>query len=148
MALYSLTRRTDPVGALLGLQSEVGRAFEHPFGFRFGVSGRSAFPSVDLSSDSKGTILRMELPGVGPEDLEVEAEGRTLVIRGKREPADGEGGSFHRRERWSGEFSRSFAIPEQLDPDGAQASYEYGVLTVRIPKRAELQPRQIEISAA
>ncbi|NRA03240.1 MAG: Hsp20/alpha crystallin family protein, partial [Myxococcales bacterium] len=47
-----------------------------------------------------------------------------------------------------GEFSRSFAIPEQLDPDGAQASYEYGVLTVRIPKRAELQPRQIEISAA
>ncbi len=148
MALYSLTRRTDPVGALLGLQREVGRAFDSSFGFRLGVPGRTAFPPVDLSSDAQGTVLRMELPGVGPEDIEVEAEGRTLVIRGKRDPAEGEDGRFHRRERWSGEFARSFAIPEQFDADAAHASYEHGVLTVRIPKRAELQPRQIEIKAA
>ena len=148
MALYSLTRRTDPVGALLGLQREFGRAVDGPFGLRLGATRRNTVPSVDLSSDSEGAVLRMELPGIAPEALEVEAEGSTLVVRGKRDPADIENGRFHRRERWSGEFTRSFAIPEQFDANATRASYEHGILTVRIPKRAELQPRQIEIKAA
>lgn len=150
MALYSLTRRTDPVSALLGLQREVGRAFDHPFGFRPGVSGRRTYPAIDVSSDAEGTVLRMEVPGVRPDDLEVEAQGHTLVIRGKRDAGEEEDveTNFQRRERWSGEFSRSFTIPEHVDPDEARASYEHGVLTVRIPRRPELKPRRIAVNAA
>ena len=85
---------------------------------------------------------------LAPALLEIEAQGRTLVVRGKRDAAAAEEGALRRQERWSGDFSRSFSIPEHFDADGAEANYEYGVLTVRIPKRAELQPRRISVEAA
>ena len=62
----------------------------------------------------------------------------------KREAAEARG-SYHRRERWSGEFSRSLTLPPAVDPSKAKASYEHGVLSLRVPCREEAKPRQIPV---
>ena len=138
----------DPVGGLLSLQRELERAFQNPFGLDLGVSGRGVFPLVNIFSEPDGYLVRLEIPGVSPEDLHIESQGRSLTIKGKREPQGPEDASFHRRERDTGEFSRSLQLPDSLDLMRAEASYKNGVLTIRVPKREEAKPRQISIKAA
>ncbi len=92
-------------------------------------------------------VLRLELPGVPPENLTVESRENALSIAGKRETEVPAGGSLHRRERSGAEFSRSFQLPEDAEPGGAEARYEHGILTVRVPKREEAKPRQIKVRA-
>jgi len=138
----------DPMGGLLELQRELDRAFERSAGVGFGLSGHGVFPPVNIFGDKDGYVVRVEIPGVDPEKLTIEANGRTLTIAGKREADTPSGGGFHRRERGSGEFSRSLQLPDDLDTGRAEASYQLGILTVRIPKREEAKPRQITVKAA
>ena len=149
MALIRFSPRFSPLDALLSLQRELDRTFESPTsGFDLGVSGRGVFPPTNVFSDKDGYIVRMEVPGVTPESLTIESHGRTLTISGKRETSAPEGASFHRHERNSGEFSRSLQLSSDLDLTKAEATCKHGMLTVRIPKKEEAKPRQIEIKAA
>lgn len=148
MALIRFSRDFDPVDALLTLQRELGRVFDKPFGFDLGPSGRGVYPAVNVFTEPDGYVLRLEVPGVAPEDLSIQAEGRTLTISGKREVRAPQNGGFHRRERGAGEFRRSVQLPSDVDPSKAQASCKHGILTVRVPKREEAKPRQIAIQAA
>jgi len=149
MALIRFSPRFSPLDALLSLQRELDRTFESPTsGFDLGVSGRGVFPPTNVFSDKDGYIVRMEVPGVAPESLTIESHGRTLTISGKRETSAPEGASFHRHERNSGEFSRSLQLSSDLDLTKAEATCKHGMLTVRIPKKEEAKPRQIEIKAA
>ncbi len=138
----------DPVGGMLSLQRELERAFQNPFGLDLGFSGRGVFPPVNIFSDPDGYVVRLEVPGMSASDVNIEAHGRTLTIKGKREPRAPERASFHRRERTRGEFSRSLQLPDALDLSRAEASYKDGILTVRVPKREEAKPRQITVKAA
>jgi HSP20 family protein len=149
MALIRFSPRFSPIDALLSLQHELDRAFESPTpGFDLGLSGRGVFPPTNVFSDQEGYLVRMEVPGVAPEALTIEGHGRTLTISGKREATTPEGASFHRHERGSGEFSRSLQLPADLDLTKAEAACKHGMLTVRIPKKEEAKPRQIEIKSA
>ena len=148
MALIRFSPELDPVGALLSLQRELGRSFESPFGFDLGPSGRGVYPPMNVFSDREGHVLRMEVPGVAPENLKIETQGRTLTVSGKRDIKTPENGSFHRRERSSGEFSRSLQLPSDLDLSRAEASFKHGILTIRVPKKDEAKPRQSTIHAA
>lgn len=148
MALIQFSPDVDPINALLSLQRELNRAFESPFRVDFGPSGRGVYPPVNVFTDRDGYVLRMEVPGVAPENVHVEAHGRTLTISGKREINPQEKGSFHRRERDSGEFSRSVQLPADVDSSRAEASYRHGLLTIRVPKKEEAKPRQINVQAA
>jgi HSP20 family protein len=148
MTLFRFSQSTDPVGALLDLQREIERVFERPPGADFGLSGRGVFPPVNIFSDKDGYFVRVEIPGVAPDQLNIETHGQTLTISGKRDVTAPSGGGFHRRERGSGEFSRSLQLPHDLDAARAEASYQLGILTVRIPKREEAKPRQIAVKAA
>jgi HSP20 family protein len=149
MALIRFSPRFSPLDALLSLQRELDRTFESPTsGFDLGVSGRGVFPPTNVFSDKDGYIVRMEVPGVTPESLAIEGHGQTLTISGKRETSAPEGASFHRHERNSGEFSRSLQLSNDLDLTKAEATCKHGMLTVRIPKKEEAKPRQIEIKAA
>jgi HSP20 family protein len=147
MTLFRFSR-LDPVGGLLDLQREIERVFEGSPGVDFGLSGRGVFPPVNIFSDQDGYIVRVEIPGVAQDQLAVETHGRTLTIAGKREVAAPPGSGFHRRERGSGEFSRSLQLPDALDAARAEASYQLGILTVRVPKREEAKPRQIAVKTA
>ena len=134
---------------LHSLQQELQRVFEHPrWRFDYGPSGRGVFPPLNVFRDKEHTIVRMEVPGVVPEELKIEAEGRTLTVCGKREFNAPQDGSFHRRERSTGEFARSVQLPEDLDLSRSEASVKNGMLTVRIPKREEAKPRTISVKAA
>jgi len=148
MALIRFSPELDPVDALLSLQRELGRVFESPFGFELGPSARGVYPPMNAFSDRNGYVLHMEVPGIAPENLSIEAHGRTLTVSGKREIKTPENGSFHRRERSGGEFSRSLQLPSDLDLSRAEAACKHGILTIRIPKKEEAKPRQIAIHAA
>ena len=148
MALFRFSSPVDPVGGLLALQREMERMFENPRGFDLGVSSRGVFPAVNIFNDKDVYVARLEVPGVTPEQISIESHGRTLTISGKRDVATPSGGSFHRREREAGEFSRSLQLPDDLDPSRAEASCKHGILTVRIPKKEEAKPRQITVQAA
>jgi HSP20 family protein len=148
MALFRFSSALDPVSGLLTLQNELERALQNPVGFDLGLSARGVFPPVNIFSEKDGYVVRLEVPGVPPEQLGIETQGRTLTISGKREISPPAGGAFHRRERSSGDFSRSLHLPEGLDLGRAQATCKHGVLTVRIPKTEEAKPRQIAVNAA
>ena len=148
MALFRFSPALDPFNALMNLQRELDRAVDNPLGFDFGLSGRGVYPPVNVFSDKDGYVIKMEVPGMDSTQLQIEAHGRTLTLSGKRETAAPQGGSFHRRERRGGEFSRSLQLPADLDLARAEASYKHGMLTVRIPKREEAKPRQITVKAA
>ena len=139
---------SDPLDSLLSLQRELARVFESPFGFELGPSGRGVYPAINVFTDKNGTVLRMEMPGVPPENIQIETHGRTITVSGKREVKAPENGSFHRRERSVGEFSRSVQLPSDVDVSRAEASCKHGILTVRIPKKEEAKPRQIAVLAA
>ncbi len=142
-------RTLEPFDALRRLQDELERAFgSDPGWFGLGPSGRGVFPPVNVFGGNDETVIRIELPGLTPGSIAIESRGDTLAISAKREPARPAQGSFHRRERWSGEFSRSLRLPPEFDPARAEAGYKNGVLTVRVPRREETKPRQITIRAS
>lgn len=148
MALIRFSPSFDPIDALLGLQRELDQALKNPLNFDLGLSGRGVFPPMNVFNDKDGVVVRLEVPGVTPENISIEMQGRTLTVSGKRDTALPEGASFHRHERSGGEFSRSLQLPADLDLARAEASCKHGMLTLRIPKREEAKPRQITVKAA
>jgi HSP20 family protein len=144
MALFSFS---DPVQGLLSLQHELDRFFHKPQGYDLGPSGVGVFPPINVFGDGDGIVVRAEVPGVEPSAIDVQIENRTLTISGeRREPARNKG-SYHRRERRYGKFSRSLQLPDRLDSEQATAECRHGLLTVRIPQRAEAKPRQVKVEA-
>lgn len=148
MPLVRLFSQPSVADRLLALQQELDRVFEKPFGINLGLSSRGVFPPMNVFRDDKGIVIRLEAPGVAPDRLQIESHGPTLAVGGKRESAAPEGASHHRRERGSGEFSRSVQLPADVDPSQAEATYKNGMLTIRVPKRAELKPRPIAVRSA
>jgi HSP20 family protein len=133
---------------LLRLQEELERALERPVARWVGQRpARDIFPPVNVFSHRDGYVVRLELPGLSPEDISVESEGETLTVCGKRETG-AVAASVHRLDRWSGEFSRSLQLPADLDLDAAKATYERGILTIEIPRREEATPHQIEVQGS
>lgn len=115
---------------------------------------RGTFPMVNIGATDDAVRVYVFAPGVAANDLDVSIQDNVLILKGRRElPARQPGGeertlATYRRERFAGEFSRAVALPEGLDGDAAEARFRNGVLEIRLPKREELQPRKIEISAA
>ena len=113
---------------------------------------RGTFPLVNVGATDEAVTVYVFAPGVDPKAVDVTVEGNVLTLKGRREPAvksaDGATPSYFRRERFSGEFHRAIALPEGLESDKAEAKVRNGVLEIRLPRRAELQPRRIEIQAA
>src|SRR2546422_9653992 len=98
MALLHFSPSVDPVSGLLTLQREMERMLENPLGLNLGFSGRGVFSAVNIFSDKDVCVVRLEVPGVPPDQITVETQGRTLTVAGKLDSTAPEG-SFHRRER-------------------------------------------------
>lgn len=92
-------------------------------------------PAIDISETDEDIIVRAEIPGVDPKDLDVSCAGGTLTIRGeKKVEKEEKGEGFHRVERWFGSFTSSFSLPCRVQEDNIKAEYKDGVLSLRIPK--------------
>ena len=104
-------------------------------------------PSVDIREEEDHFLLQADLPGVAKEEIEVKVEENTLILSGKRELAkEEERQGYHYSERRSGTFSRSFNLGDNVNPEGIEAAYRDGVLSVTLPKKPEAQPRQIPVA--
>jgi HSP20 family protein len=113
-------------------------------------SSRPDLPAVNLWEDAEKLHAEFELPGVAMEDIAIDATQEELKVSGKRQSlavAKGEDERVLRRERSSGSFERTLALPFAVDAEGAQASFQDGVLTISLPKAATLRPRRIAIEA-
>ena len=92
-------------------------------------------------------VLRADLPGLSEDDVNIELEDNVLSVSGERKAEHEERKEgYYRVERSSGAFSRSLTLPEGVDPEGVKASFDRGVLEVRIPKPEERKPRKVAIS--
>lgn len=140
-------RSIDPIEGLLRLQRDLERYFEKPT-FDLGLSGRGVFPPVNVFVRNGDVIVRAEVPGVKPEDVHIEAERGRVTLRGERKPPAEAEGSYHRRERRYGTFSRTIRLPEDVNVEKAEAKYRNGVLTLRVPRAEAAKPRRIEVLAA
>jgi HSP20 family protein len=102
---------------------------------------------MDLVETDEDFVLRADLPGLTENDVNIELEDNVLTISGQRKAEHEERKEgYYRVERASGSFSRSLTLPEGVDPESVQASFENGVLEVRIPKPEQRKPRKVVIS--
>ena len=108
-------------------------------------AGRTYIPPVDIIETDDKLILLADLPGVKAEDLDITYERGELTIHGKVQPRQEPGTQFLLREYGIGDFYRSFQIGEGLDPARFEAQLKDGVLTLTMPKTAELTPRKIAV---
>jgi HSP20 family protein len=107
------------------------------------------FPSVNVWTTEESAVVMAEIPGVDTEDLDISVVGDTLTLSGIRAPDEpGEGGTYHRRERRHGRFTRAVKLPFPAEPDGIEAVYEKGVLSVMLPRLEADKPRKIAVRAA
>jgi HSP20 family protein len=103
-------------------------------------------PRVDVEETEKEVVVKADLPGVDPKEVDVSVLDGVLILRGeKREEKEEKGKNFHRAERFRGTFYRELPLPAGVDPDKVSAVCAKGVVTVTIPKKAAAQPRKITV---
>lgn len=119
---------------------------EFPLWDSAGREARSFNPAVDIVENDKAYLVKAELPGLAPEDIDVQVENDVLTLRGERkhEHEDTRGG-YRRVERSYGSFTRSFVLPKGTRADAIEAQVESGVLTVTIPKVETATARKVEV---
>lgn len=103
------------------------------------------FPLVNISDNEEETLIEALAPGLNVESLKVSATRDELKISGERVLENTEKGKFYKRERAVHEFSRTIELPFPINPDGINAEYKNGMLTISLPKVEEIKPKQIEI---
>ncbi len=138
----------DPLRELRIMQEQMNRLFEQSRERNAGEPFEEGgwMPPVDIYEDAAEVVVKMELPEVAPEDIEVQIEGNNLIISGERKlEREGSKQNYHRIERGYGRFRRTFSLPSGVASEGTRASCESGVLKVVLPKLDEAAPRQITV---
>jgi HSP20 family protein len=109
----------------------------------------SFVPPVDIYEDTQRLVLKLEIPGIRQEDLDVRLENQTLTIKGQRAfEKDEKEENFHRIERRYGSFTRTFTLPQTVDTNTVKAAYENGVLKIELAKSETARPRQVKVEIA
>ncbi len=116
--------------------------------------GRSAsrienvFPVFNIYANDEGAMLEAELPGVKVEDIEIIVSGNLVTVKGARKDVEVEKASNVRRERRSGEFSRTFELPYSIEPAKVEAKCNKGILRVTMPRAEADKPKRIAVQAS
>ena len=134
--------------AMNQLTRHLDQAFEDVYGERDPASmrPRRMLPTTDLRDDGENLVFEADVPGVKDEDLHLELHQDVLTLRGERNNNLPQGAGFHRRERTTASFSRSFTLRDKVDPEKVAAELTDGVLTITLEKAPEAQPRKISVS--
>ncbi|HEY1511505.1 MAG TPA: Hsp20/alpha crystallin family protein [Solirubrobacteraceae bacterium] len=145
--------RWEPAREMQSLQSEMNRLFStffEPTASRGnGNVLRRWTPAMDLVETDEHYVLKADLPGVAESDVKIELDDSVLTVSGERKAGHEENKQgYYRVERSYGAFTRTLTLPEGVDGDSIKASFDKGVLEVRIPKPEQRQPRKVEISVS
>jgi HSP20 family protein len=143
--------RWDPFRNTLSLRNAMDRLFEDSFVTpRFGwiAPASAAGMALDVYETKEQVVVKAALPGIKPEETEVTITGDTLTIRGEsKEEKEIKEENYIRKERHFGSFARSVTLPAGLEADKAEATFEDGVLTLKIPKSEQAKPKSIKVKA-
>jgi len=143
--------RWAPFRDLVSNQDRFNQLFNETFARAFGdqePTSRAWVPAVDIYETAENLVLQAELPGINPDDVEIQMEDNTLYLKGMRKfEKEVKEENFHHVERSYGTFSRSFALPGSIEADKVNAEYKNGILTLTMPKREEAKAKKIKISA-
>lgn len=144
--------RWEPAREINAIQQEMNRLFstffDAPANGTSSAAGPSRWvPAMDLVETDDHFVLRADLPGMTEQDVKLEVERDVLTLSGERRiQHEAKKDGFYRLERASGAFSRSLTLPEGVDADAIEATFEHGVLEVRVPKPAARRPHRVEIA--
>ncbi len=140
--------RWNPVNELDAFQSDLNRLFDGFFGAaRTGSGAQRWVPATDLVETEGHYVLRADLPGMSEDDVNIEVQDNVLTISGeRRSESEQEHEGYQRVERAFGRFTRSLSLPSGIDADRIEASFDNGVLEVRVPKPEERKPHRVEIA--
>ena len=137
--------RYEPWGLLNQLQKELERSLESQ-NSEGSISTAEWAPAVDIKEENDNFILQADIPGVKPEDIEVNMEAGVLTVKGeKKTEAKSEKEGYKRVERTYGSFYRRFSLPDSADGNAINAKCKHGVLEIVIPKREAVKPKKIEV---
>ena len=126
---------------------DMNRLFNTLFEPSAGAVMRRWSPAMDLVETEDNYVLRADLPGVSEGDVKIELDDNVLTISGERKSAHKEAKEgYYRVERAYGSFSRTLKLPEGVDADSISASFDRGVLEVKVPKPEQRKPRRVEIA--
>ncbi|QEH38778.1 18 kDa heat shock protein [Aquisphaera giovannonii] len=143
--------RWDPFRDAVSLRDAVNTLFQESFvrpGSVPNTNGTASLP-LDICESENEFVIRASLPGVKPDDVQITLHGDTLTIRAEAKAEEEKKGEhWHLRERRFGSFQRSVTLGTPVNTEKADAQYEHGVLTLRLPKAEEAKPRQIRIGGS
>jgi HSP20 family protein len=145
--------RFNPFAEVTSLRDQVNRLFDEasmPRGEARGDAtggGRVWGPLVDICESENEVTVRMDVPGVNKESIDVQLTGETLAVRGERGFERREGENVIHVERPYGQFVRSFTIGVPVQTDKVQANYRDGVLSITLPKAEQVKPRKVQIQS-
>jgi len=142
--------RWDPFREVASLQTRMNSLFQD---FTRTQGGESELPTttgfvppVDVYEDEHKIVLKLEVPGIKQDDLDVRIENNALTVRGERKfEKEEKEENFHRIERRYGTFFRAFTLPTTVNTESVKANYDSGILKLELDKRAEAKPKQIKI---
>jgi HSP20 family protein len=141
--------RWYPIREVASLEDRVNSLFRDFAGDGQTVTAAAFAPAVDVYENGEKVVLKLDVPGIKEEDLDIRVENQTLSVRGERNfEAEEKEENFHRIERRYGSFFRSFSLPTTVDTENVNASYNAGVLKLELKKKASAQPRQIKLGSA
>src|SRR5712692_4001904 len=145
--------RWDPVREFSTLQDRMNRMnrlfreFYNPEGPEEALTTTSFAPPVDIYEDEHNITLKVEVPSIDEKDIDVRIENNTLIVHGERKiEKEEKEENFRRVERQYGSFTRSFTLPNSVDPGQVSATYDKGVLKIELAKKAEAKPKQIKVN--
>lgn len=109
----------------------------------------SEYPALNVWDNKEEVVVTAELPGFGPEDVEISVVQNALTLRGSRKPEElKQGETYHRRERWTGQFVRTLELPFEVDHDKVEARFHNGVLSIRLPRAPRNLPKKIAVTVS
>jgi HSP20 family protein len=141
--------RWRPLGEVNNFKREMDQMFDNFFGSGKDVDEFSSawHPSVDIKETKDDFVLMAEVPGMSKDDIKINISENTLTIKGeKKEEQKGDDQNYHRVERRYGAFQRSFTLPTQIHGTKVKAAYKDGILTITMPKKEEVKPKEIPIT--
>lgn len=145
--MLSLTR-WHPFDEMSNLNRAVDRAFGRLPDAWPDAQNASWLPATEATSGSDGWTLRMALPGIDPKDVNVELQGKVLTVSGERTVKEEEDTDRHLSEIGYGRFERRFTVPADIANDKVTATFEHGMLELKLPVAEETKSRRIEIAGS
>jgi HSP20 family protein len=149
----TLLTRWEPLREFSTMQdrmNRMNRLFRESYGSEGpeeALTTTSFAPPVDIYEDEHTITLKLEVPGIDEQDIDVRIEGNTLTVHGERKiEKEEKEENFRRVERQYGSFTRSFTLPSSVDSGQVSAHYDNGVLKIKLAKKAEAKPKQIKVN--